>query len=291
MNTAQPTLGQRAPDTDELAKIAQILHQETGIVIAPGKTSMVQSRLGKRLRALGLADYRSYIAHLTSEDGAEERREMISALTTNVTHFFRENHHFETLRDRTLPPLLERARSGGRVRLWSAGCSNGQEAYSIAMTIAETAADFSKLDIRILASDIDPVMIETGARAVYREDSVANVPGTLRQKYLTRCDEGFRVNKALRDLVQFRELNLHDPWPMRGMFDVIFCRNVVIYFDSEAQSRLWSRFETQLAPCGWLFVGHSERLTERSDSRLETAGVTTYRLPETDDRMGVSKCP
>lgn len=287
MSAAHSSLAQRAPDGNELAAIARILHDETGIVIAPGKTSMVQSRLGKRLRALGLSDYESYISHVNSEDGQEERRRMISALTTNVTHFFRENHHFETLRTKVLPPLLARARSGGRLRLWSAGCSNGQEAYSMAITIAEAAPDFSKLDIQILASDIDPVMVEMGSKGIYREEIVENIPPAIRKKYLSPCDEGIRVSADLRNLVQFRELNLHDPWPMRRPFDVIFCRNVVIYFDSEAQSRLWTRFEAQLASGGWLFVGHSERVGERVGSRLRPSGVTTYRLPETAENCGV----
>lgn len=282
MSSGHTLLVQRAPGEAELAAIARILHEETGIVIAPGKTSMVQSRLGKRLRALGLSDYQSYIAHVSSEGGVEERRQMISALTTNVTHFFRENHHFETLRDKVLPPLLVKARSGGRVRLWSAGCSNGQEAYSIAMTIAELAPDFSKFDIRILASDIDPVMVEMGAQGIYREEVADNIPAALREKYISPCEEGVRITAPLRGLVQFRELNLHDPWPMRGAFDVIFCRNVVIYFDADAQSRLWARFEAQIAPGGWLFVGHSERVGGNKGSKLTPAGVTTYRKSETN---------
>ncbi|MAQ39329.1 MAG: chemotaxis protein [Thioclava sp.] len=278
MNVPLSTLGHVAPTESEFRAIAQLLHETTGIVLAPGKSSMVQSRLAKRLRTLGLAQYKDYIALVTSESGREERRQMVSALTTNVTHFFRENHHFESLRRIVLPTLLETARNGGRVRLWSAGSSNGQEAYSIAMTIAECAPDFAKLDLRILASDIDPLMIAAGSKGFYPAAAVAAVPETLRKKYFRPEGEDFQIISELRDIVKFRELNLHDPWPMRGKFDVIFCRNVVIYFAPEAQVSLWKRFEEQLAPGGYLFVGHSERVTDGDQSKLRTAGVTSYKL-------------
>ncbi|KEO51754.1 CheR family methyltransferase [Thioclava pacifica] len=278
MSTTSPNLGQLSPAPDELEIIARILHDATGIVIAPGKSSMVQSRLGKRLRALGINDYASYIAHVTSQGGVDERRNMISALTTNVTHFFRENHHFETLRATAMPPLLERARAGQRIRIWSAGSSNGQEAYSIAMIIAEAAPDYTNLDVRILASDIDPQMVAAGATGIYEEAALASVPIDLQRKYFSRTGEQVQIVAPLRNLVSFRELNLHERWPMRGQFDIIFCRNVVIYFAPDAQTKLWRRFETQLAPDGWLFVGHSERISDLSHSNLVNAGVTTYRL-------------
>jgi chemotaxis protein methyltransferase CheR len=284
-----PPSGQAKLSESNLRAIAAILHEHAGIVIAAGKGSMVQSRLAKRLRALGLPDYESYISLLTSEDGRAERREMISALTTNVTHFFRENHHFETLRTTALPPLLTRARAGGRVRIWSAGSSNGQEAYSIAMVLSELASDLTRLDIRILATDIDPVMIARGCDGIYEDAAVEAVPQVLRRKYFEPAAEGQRVIEPLRDCVSFRELNLHDPWPMKGQFDIIFCRNVVIYFDPEAQQRLWQRLENALNPGGWLFVGHSERVTLDGTSALKTAGITTYRLPDAGPKDGGSQ--
>lgn len=276
----------RGPSESELREIAKIIYDHAGIVIAPGKGSMVQSRLGKRLRALGLKSYTDYIALVSSEAGKEEHRHMVSALTTNVTHFFRENHHFELLREQALPPLLERARAGGRVRLWSAGSSNGQEAYSMAMTLAELAPDLERLDIRILATDIDPVMIAHGAQGFYDAALVEAVPEPLRRKYFQPEGSGQRVVPALRRLLAFKELNLHEPWPMKGHFDIIFCRNVVIYFDPEAQERLWRRFEAALNPGGWLFVGHSERVHQSSHSKLVSAGITTYRLPDAGPNTG-----
>lgn len=265
-----------APDDLELATIARILYDHAGIVIAPGKGSMVQSRLGKRLRALGLTSYRSYIELISSASGKEERRAMISALTTNVTQFFRENHHFETLRNAALPPLLERARAGGKVRIWSAGSSNGQEAFTIAMVLADMAPDLARLDIRILATDIDSQMIARGRAALYDANTLSSIPPAL-QRFVEVTPAGVQMTEPLRALISFRELNLHETWPMKGPFDIIFCRNVVIYFDPEAQKRLWQRFESVLAPGGWLFVGHSERVPLDPPCQLSTAGITSYR--------------
>lgn len=282
MTQSAPLLNAPTPSEADVARIAAILHQAAGIVIAPGKRSMVQSRLAKRLRALGLTDFESYLALVTSDQGAEERRKMVSALTTNVTHFFREAHHFETLRKEVLPPLLQRARARQRVRLWSAGCSSGQEAYSIAMTIADLAGqDLDRLDLKILATDIDGEMVTRGTAALYDAASIEGIPEAMRQRFLTPEGGGYRVTPPLRAMVSFRELNLHDRWPMKGRFDVIFCRNVVIYFDAPTQEKLWERFESALTPGGWLFVGHSERVPLRANGALRTAGITTYRRGET----------
>jgi chemotaxis protein methyltransferase CheR len=278
-----------APPSDaELVAITTLLYEDAGIVIAPGKGSMVQSRLAKRLRALGLDSYKKYLELVCSDAGADERRRMISALTTNVTHFFRENHHFEILRDEALPELIQQARTGSRIRIWSAGSSNGQEAYSIAMVIAELATDFQTLDIRILATDIDPEMIKRGMDGTYDKNTVEAVPNHLRVKYFEPAGEDLRLIAPLRELVSFRELNLHHSWPMKGRFDIIFCRNVVIYFDLAAQIALWKRFEQALAPAGWILVGHSERIPTEDGSKLITAGITTYRLPKTGNVQGES---
>ncbi|WP_217991902.1 CheR family methyltransferase [Rhodobacter maris] len=277
-----------APTANELSTIARVLYEHAGIVLAPGKASMVQSRLGKRLRALGLKDYESYIRLVTSDAGLDERREMISALTTNVTQFFRENHHFETLRKDALPPLLAKARAGGKVRIWSAGSSNGQEAFTIAMVLADMAQDLARLDIKILATDIDPRMVERGREALYDAATLNTIPQPM-QRFISVEAGGVRIAPALRGIVSFNELNLHEKWPMKGRFDIIFCRNVVIYFSPEDQLKLWRRFESVLAPGGWLFVGHSERVPLDGGTALGTAGITTYRLPETVSPNGGPK--
>lgn len=282
MTMTAPLAGAFAPPTAaELAEIARMVREGAGIVISEGKASMVQSRLAKRLRALGLPDYRSYLDHLQSPEGAEESGRMLSALTTNVTSFFRENHHFQQLRTEVLPPLIARARAGGRVRIWSAGCSSGQEPYSIAMLLCDLAEDAPTLDIRILATDIDPEMTALGRAARYPAPLAGAIPPAYAQRFLSLDGAGVVLHHALRNLVSFRELNLHSAWPMRGAFDVIFCRNVAIYFDKISQGALWSRFEAALAPEGWLFLGHSERLPADRPTRLVTAGITSYRLPQT----------
>lgn len=266
------------PDAKQLAAIARILHGEAGIVIAPGKENMVQSRLGRRLRELGLRGYDAYLGLV--ERDADERRRMVSALTTNVTHFFREPHHFEQLRKHVLPPLIARARRGGRVRLWSAGCSQGHEAWSMALTLLEMMPDAPRFDIRILASDIDPEALAVGIAAQYDQGVLSAVSAERRERYFERQGNMLTPVASMRALVSFRELNLHGSWPMRGKFDVIFCRNVVIYFDLNDQARLWARFAAALDPDGWLFVGHSERVPTEPATPFVSAGLTAYRLAD-----------
>ncbi|MFN0116056.1 MAG: CheR family methyltransferase [Paracoccaceae bacterium] len=263
------------PGPGDLSEIAAIVEAEAGITIAESKSSMIQSRLAGRLRSLGLPDYRAYIDLVTSAEGAGERLQMVSALTTNVSHFFRESHHFDLLRSDILPPLVDRARRGGRVRIWSAGCSRGQEAYSIAMTILELLPDAGERDIRILASDIDRAVLADADRAEYDEASVSQVQPELRGRYFESAGEGWKVTPRVRGLVTFRELNLHADWPMAGRFDAIFCRNVVIYFSQSRQTALWPRFIRALATGGWLIVGHSERIP--AGLGVIQAGVTVYR--------------
>lgn len=267
-----------SPNHSELQTIARLLYDRTGIVISDAKSSMVQSRLGKRMRKLGIADFSGYVSLISGPDGEHEVAQMISALTTNVTQFFREAHHFDQLRKEVLPPLIDRARRGGRVRIWSAGCSSGQEPFSIAMLLCAMMPEAPGADIRILATDIDPAMIACGAAGLYEADLCAAIPQEMRERFLKLEGDQVRIPDSLREMVRFRELNLHGPWPMRGRFDVIFCRNVVIYFDATAQTRLWTRFEEALAPGGWLFVGHSERVPLSKHGRLQTAGNTSYRL-------------
>jgi len=266
--------------TEDFRKIAQILHSYAGIALADGKAALVYSRLAKRLRSLGLRSFREYCALIEGTEGVDERQTMMAALTTNVTRYFREPHHFDHLRDVVLPPLVERARKGGRVRLWSAACSNGQEPYSMAITVLAALPEAANLDVKILATDIDPNMVAEGRAGIYREEAVAPVPLDLRRRWFKKAQsEGsWEVADELRALVSFRELNLIGDWPMKGKFDAIFCRNVVIYFDEPTQERIWSRFAPMLEPRGTLYIGHSERVTGAATSVFETTGLTTYTL-------------
>lgn len=268
--------------TTDFQAISNIAYREAGLVFAPEKISLVQSRINRRLRQLKIKSFSEYASFVETEQGLAERKVMISSLTTNVSNFFRESHHFDILREQVLPPLVSRARAGEKIRLWSAGCSTGQEPYSLAMTLLEIAPDAPKLDIKILATDIDPNVISTGRLGFYEERSRNEIDESFRAKYIATAENGyktgFKMKDVVRNLVSFRELNLLAKWPISVKFDAIFCRNVVIYFDEETQLSLWPRFEAVTAPDGWLFVGHSERLSDRLKTNFVVAGPTTYNL-------------
>jgi chemotaxis protein methyltransferase CheR len=262
---------------DVFRRLVRLIREETGIALQPSKRNMLVSRLSRRLRALGLDDFSQYCRLLESDGGMAERRALISAITTNVTSFFREPHHFEAL-SRIVPELALRARAGGRVRIWSAACATGQEPYSIAVTILARWPDAVRFDVRILATDIDPEAVETARRGVYPESLVTDVPEALRRQLVPGPTPGtVAVGELPRELLRFEELNLLGPWPFRGLFDVIFCRNVVIYFDAATRSRLWARLAERLVPGGLLFVGHSETIERAAHIGLVPVGITQYR--------------
>ncbi|GAM96593.1 chemotaxis protein methyltransferase CheR [alpha proteobacterium U9-1i] len=261
----------------DFEQIAKMLYADAGIHLQESKVALVYSRLAKRLRVLKLPDFAAYCAFVAGPQGKDERSAMLAALTTNVTRFFREPHHFDLLRDQVLTPLAAAARAGQRLRLWSAGCSTGQEPYSMAMTLLSVLPNAAQLDVRILASDIDPNVVATARAGEYNEEAVSPVPASLRDKYMKRDRTSGRwvANDELKSLIAFRELNLIGDWPMKGKFDAIFCRNVVIYFDDATQDRIWARFRALMQPHGRLYVGHSERV---SDLAFDSDGLTAYRL-------------
>lgn len=268
-------------DAAAFERVARIALATAGLCIPDSKRTMVQSRLARRLKVTGYASFDRYLDHVEQTGGAAELEQMVSALTTNVSHFFREDHHFTTLRERVLGDLLTRARQGGRVRFWSAGCSTGQEPYTLAMSLLEAESRIDDLDMRILATDIDLKVLAAAKAGRYDERQIQSVPDALRSRYFSRVDRDgepcFAVSERLRRIIRFRQLNLMAPWPMRGTFDAIFCRNVVIYFSEATQATLWPRFHAALAPGGWLFLGHSERIHDPSRVGFDTVGVTTYR--------------
>lgn len=254
--------------------ITAALRAEAGISLPAGKAPLVYARLAKRLRALELGSFREYTARLAGPEGAEERRHMMTALTTNVTRFFREPHHFDHLRATVLPPLLTASRKGARVRLWSAGCSTGQEGYSIAAIVANLLPEAASLDLKVLATDIDPVVLDHAQSGHY--DSIEGVPAGLR-RWFERDGERWSAHRRLRALLSFKPLNLTGTWPMRGPFDAVFCRNVAIYFDPGVQTRLWSAFADVIGPGGTLYIGHSERVSGPAAAAFDNVGITTYR--------------
>jgi len=263
---------------EDFRRIAAMLYDMAGITLPETKVTLVYSRLAKRLRALGLTNFRDYCALVAGVEGLDERQQMLAALTTNVTRFFREPHHFDHLLKHVIEPAVGRVRAGGRLRIWSAGCSTGQEPYSIALTILAALPEAADFDVKILATDIDPNVIATAKAGVYAESLVEAIPAQVRSRWLERekADRDlWRVGEKARRLVAFRELNLMGAWPMKGPFDAIFCRNVVIYFDEAAQERIWARYAELMAPGGRLYVGHSERVTA-TDIGFESDGLTSY---------------
>ncbi len=279
----------RKPILDDRAfeQIAAIAHKEAGLAISPNKAAMVHTRVARRLRALNMSTYDQYCALVASDAGAAERRELVSVLTTNVSHFFREDHHFDRLKEDVLPEMFQNLKAGKRVRIWSAGCSNGQEPYSIAMAILDFAPLPPNADLRILGSDIDPNVISFARNGTYDQTMLSGLPDRQKDAYFKPVSSGhgpaWQAQDSLKNLVAFRELNLLHTWPMKGKFDIIFCRNVVIYFDEQTQAALYKKFAEVLPPGGWLFLGHSERVSEDHLKALPPVGMTTYRrapIPE-----------
>jgi chemotaxis protein methyltransferase CheR len=257
--------------------LREAVHRHTGIALADTKREMVYGRLSRRLRALNLGSFAEYCA-LLEEHAEQELGQLVNAITTNLTAFFRERHHFQYLRERLLPEVAARS-STRRLRIWSAGCSTGAEPYSIAIVLRETSA-LAGWDVRILATDIDTNVLETASRGVYNERDTSGLdPAQLKRWFLRGRGPNngrVRVKDELRSMIAFRRLNLIERWPMREAFDIVFCRNVVIYFDKPTQTELFGRFADLMVERGHLFVGHSESLFKVSD-RFDLIGQTIYR--------------
>lgn len=258
-------------DFDEIAQLAL---RHTGIVLGTHKANMVYGRIARRLRQLNFQTFGQYLSYL-NDNFAAESTDFINLITTNLTSFYREPHHFEYLTDTVIPEL--KAKSEKKVRIWSSGCSIGQEAYTVAITLAKAGLDKSH-DVKILATDLDSNVIDTGAKAVYPADNIAGVPEDGMEQYFQRSPDGkmVRVKDRLRNMVHFKRLNLLESWPMKGPFDVIFCRNVVIYFNRDTQKTLFNRYADYLPVGGHLIIGHSESLNGLTD-RFESVRNTIYR--------------
>lgn len=258
---------------DQFRRIAERVFATCGIVLKDHKRQMIYTRLARRLRALGLDDFGAYLDLLEGRDGAQELQEFTNAVTTNLTSFFREAHHFDHLRSTLLEPAAA-APGRARVRIWSAGCSTGEEPYSIALSaLASKAAE--RCDLRILATDLDTKVLSKAEAGVYPADRAADVPADVRAGLSRRGDQ-VEASRAARDLIAFRRLNLLHDWPFSGPFDVIFCRNVLIYFDAATKASLVDRFAKVLAPNGVLYLGHSESLLGEH-ALLTSEGRTIYR--------------
>ncbi|MFP4683777.1 MAG: CheR family methyltransferase [Ectothiorhodospira sp.] len=248
----------------DFERIRRMIYEHAGISLHTGKRDMVYSRVARRLRVTGLDSFGAYLDRL--EVKSEEWQHFVNALTTNLTSFFREAHHFPILREHALEVYRHHRRP---VRIWSAGCSTGEEPYSIAMTLME-AFGGRQVPVRILATDLDTQVVKHAEEGIYPVERVAKLPGEQMKRYFLRGRGGMqglvRVKPQVRELVTFSSLNLLGPdWPLKEPFDAIFCRNVLIYFDKPTQYRLLSRFHPLTRPDGLLFVGHSESLAHAAD--------------------------
>jgi len=250
----------------DFEKISRLVYDHCGINLHDGKKELVKARLNKRLREGDFKSFGDYYRHVITAEGTDELVSMIDSLSTNVTFFFREENHFVKLRQ-MLPDMLKapagRGRSG-KFRMWSAGCSTGEEPYSLAITACQCAA-VKPADVTITATDISTRVLQAAARGVYQQDKLKNVPQGVLQKYFQsgcgRWEGHCRIKKEIRDMVRFQRFNLMETPPADFLFDIIFCRNVMIYFDKATQGALVNRFYKSLNKGGYFFVGHSESLT------------------------------
>jgi len=247
--------------------ISDLVYKHCGINLHAGKKELVRARLAKRLREGHFQTFAQYIKHVLADPSGREFSVLIDSLSTNLTKFFREDQHFEYMRSQLLPRIItaKQARGECRIRGWSAGCSSGEEPYSIAITLLEAIQGKGRWDVKLLATDVSTRILERAKKGVYDKDRIEPISLPLRSRYLTKRREGgaerYEVGTALRNLVIFRYLNLMEDWPVKGPLDFIFCRNVMIYFDKPTQGRLINRYYDLLGPGGVLFTGHSESLT------------------------------
>lgn len=263
---------------DDMGFIARLVYEHAGIVIREHKEAMTRGRLARRVKALGLTSVAEYCAFLKTAAAESEIPELINAVTTNHTAFFRERHHFDHLRKDVLPRLLaERGQRRGRIRIWSSASSSGEEPYSIAATARDALGSRSDVDLKILATDIDTDILEKADAGIYPAELFDRLPADVRPwlKVETVGRGEVRIVDDLRRLLSFKRLNLIETWPMSGPFDVIFCRNVFIYFDTQTKAAILDRFVGLLAPGGFLYLGHSESLPQ-PHPKLRLIGRTIY---------------
>jgi chemotaxis protein methyltransferase CheR len=261
----------------QFSKVSTLVYQVSGLNLHEGKFGLVRSRLANRVRESGLSDFESYMARVGADRSGRELAMLVDALTTNKTSFFREPRHFELLRTQVCPDQQQRSRP---MRIWSAGCSSGEEPYTLAMVLLSELG--ATAGAKVLATDISARMLDRAREGEYAEEAIDDVPAQLRPQFFQRVTRTqpvrYRVTEPVRSMVTFARLNLMAAWPMRRRFDLISCRNVMIYFDKPTQQRLVERFYEMLVPGGWFFTGHSESLAglEHGFRYIEPA---TYRRP------------
>lgn len=259
--------------------LAKLAYDHAGIALSDAKRNLVYSRISRRLRTLRLGSFREYRELLEKEP--REIENFINSISTNHTKFFREDHHFDHFRSRVAVPFAQAAgKPGARLRVWSAACSTGEEPYTISVVLKRELRTLANRDVKILATDIDTEVLAKAARGEFAAAATADVPKTYLSffKPLGSGDK-VTVDDDVREAITFRRLNLMEPWPFRGLFDAIFCRNVMIYFDAPTKATLIERLSKQIKPGGWLYIGHSESLIG-THMELRPAGRTIYRRGE-----------
>ncbi len=264
----------------DFKRIQQLVSQHTGISLSDAKRDMVYSRLARRLREVDIQDFGSYCSLIDSPEGEDELLNFTNAITTNLTSFFRESHHFEYLQKTLLPELMKTNADTRRIRIWSAGCSTGEEPYSLAIAIREVIPENSGWDIKILATDLDSNVLAKGQSGIYDVERVSGLDKRRVSNWFLRGkgDKSnlVRVHPSLQEMITFNRLNLMNEWPIKGPFDFMFCRNVVIYFDKPTQSVLFDRYANLLVDDACLFLGHSETMFKVCD-RFKLIGNTIYQ--------------
>ncbi|HEY6255229.1 MAG TPA: protein-glutamate O-methyltransferase CheR [Xanthobacteraceae bacterium] len=259
--------------------LVRLAYERAGISLSDSKRNLVYGRLSRRLRALGLTSFAAYRAHLEAD--ASEIERFINSISTNHTKFFRETHHFTHFRSSVAQTFAQQdqKRAVRRLRVWSAGCSTGEEPYTIALVLRREITDIARHDVRILATDIDTDVLAKASQGEYAADALESIPDPF-CRYFQPAQESnpptVKIVHDVRSLITFRRLNLMEAWPMKGPFDAIFCRNVMIYFDGPTKSKLIERFIRLIKPGGWLYIGHSESLLG-SHPGLHLMGRTIYR--------------
>ena len=258
-------------------RVKAIVYNYAGIDLNESKKNLVYNRLSKRIRFLSMQTFSEYLDFVEAQ-GEAEFVHLINAITTNLTFFFRENHHFEYLINTVIPGLVSQNAAKKKIRVWSAGCSTGEEPYSIAIALKEAVP--TGWDAKVIATDLDSNVVNTGQRGVYKNDRLKGVSEERKKRWFLKgsgSQEGYvKVKPELQDIIEFGQLNLMDEWPLKDAIDVIFCRNVVIYFDKPTQSKLFNRYADRLPNNGHLFIGHSESLYKVCD-RFELLGQTIYK--------------
>lgn len=258
--------------------VRRIAKQEAGIFIPDSKSTLVYSRVSRRVRESGMDSFHAYLSFVQTPPGRAEMEKLVCALTTNVTSFFRERPHFVHMEQNVMPGLAARLRSGGRGRIWSAACSTGQEPWSIAMSVMSAFPEAASYDMRILATDINSNVVAQAATGTYIASETDGISSAQKSQFMQADDRGnLSFYGNIRTLPAFKVLNLNADWPMRGQFSVIFCRNVVIYFDEPTRERLWGRLADKLEKGGFLYVGHSEKVANPRQCGLEQVAPTIYR--------------